>query len=159
MAAGEPYGIGPGAPNPVERVESGLLSYGGDTEPDSNPFEAGMARFVDVDCEPDYIGKAALQRMLAEGGPRRLLVGVYMDSGVPGAVSGVESWPLLQRTAIWVDTDVVGSLGAVAYSPRLERTIGIAQIERRIVELGVPVRVETPIGTTSATVTDLPFIR
>ncbi len=159
MAAGEPYGIGPGAPNPVERVESGLLSYGGDTEPDSNPFEAGMARFVDVDCEPDYIGKAALQRMLAEGGPKRLLVGVYMDSGVPGAVSGVESWPLLQRTPIWVDTHVVGSLSAIAYSPRLERTIGIAQIERRIVELGVPVRVETPIGTTSATVTDLPFIR
>ena len=53
MAAGAPYGIRPGGPNHVERVESGLLSWGGDTTPDSNPFEAGMARFVDVDLDPD----------------------------------------------------------------------------------------------------------
>lgn len=159
MAAGERYGIGPGAPNPVERVESGLLSFGGDNTPDSNPFETGMARFVDVDCDPDYIGKAALRRMLAEGGPARLLVGLFIESEVPGAVSGVESWPLAQRTSVWVGTDVVGTLSAVSYSPRLERTIGMAQIERHIVEAGVPVRVETPVGTTSATITNLPFIR
>lgn len=159
MTAGKRYGIGPGAPNPVERVESGLLSFGGDNTPDSNPFEAGMARFVDVDCDPDYIGKAALQRMLAEGGPARLLVGLFIESEVPGAVSGVESWPLAQRTSVWVGTNVVGTLSAVAYSPRLERTIGIAQIKRGIVETGVPVRVETPVGTASATITDLPFIR
>lgn len=158
MAAGEPYDIGPGAPNHVERVESGLLSYGGDTMPDSNPFEAGMASFVDVDCEPDYIGKAALIRMLAEGGPKHLLVGLFIESSVPGAVAGVNSWPLPQRSSVWVDADVVGSLSAVVYSPRMGRTIGIAQIERRIVELGVPVRVETPIGTAPATITELPFV-
>ena len=31
MAAGEPYGIGPGAPNYVERIESNLLSFRADT--------------------------------------------------------------------------------------------------------------------------------
>ncbi len=31
---------------------------GDDTTPDSNPFEAGMARYVDVDLEPDNVGKA-----------------------------------------------------------------------------------------------------
>ena len=29
--SGAPFGIGPGTPNPVERIESGLLSFGGDT--------------------------------------------------------------------------------------------------------------------------------
>ena len=36
--AGEPYGIGPGAPNYIERIESGLLSVGADTDDDTNPF-------------------------------------------------------------------------------------------------------------------------
>ena len=80
MAAGEKYDIGPGAPNHVERVESGLLSYGGDNTPDSNPLEVGMARFVDVDTKVDYIGKAALQQVMAEGGPKRLFVGLNVDT-------------------------------------------------------------------------------
>ena len=60
MAAGAPYGIGPGAPIHVERVESGLLSCGGDNTPDSNPLKAGMQHFVDIESDVDYIGTAAL---------------------------------------------------------------------------------------------------
>ena len=44
--AGKPYGIGPGSPNYVERIESGLLSYGADTDDSTNPFEVGMGKFI-----------------------------------------------------------------------------------------------------------------
>ncbi|MGI9605035.1 MAG: glycine cleavage T C-terminal barrel domain-containing protein [Acidimicrobiales bacterium] len=150
--AGEKYGIGPGAPNHVERVESGLLSWGGDTTPDSNPFEAGMGRYVDTDCDSDYIGKAALQAVVAAGGPERLFVGLQIESDISSA------WPLPERTAVRLDGEQVGTMSAVVYSHRMQSTIGLAQVNRLVVESGATVEVEGPNGTNSATITTLPFL-
>ncbi len=150
--AGAKYDIGPGAPNHVERVESGLLSWGGDNTPDSNPLECGMQRFVNVDCEPDYIGKAALQQVMASGGPERLFVGLNIDSDVANA------WPLPGRTPITLDGQQVGTLAAVVYSHRLERTIGLGQVKRTVVEADATVEVQGPNGTQTATIQQLPFI-
>ncbi len=153
-AAGERYGVGPGAPNHIERVESGLLAWGGDNTPGSNPFECGLGRFVDVDCEADYIGKSALQKVAAEG-PERLLVGLILEDA---ADSIADAWPLEQRTAVRVGECQVGTLSAVVESPRLGRTIGIAQIAREVVEAGATVIVESPQGARAAEITELPFI-
>jgi glycine cleavage system aminomethyltransferase T len=150
--AGEKYEIGPGAPNHVERVESGLLSFGGDNTPDSNPLEVGMGRYLDVDTDVEYIGKAALQRVVANGGPARLFVGLHVDSGLNAA------WPLPARTPVSVDGLQVGTLSAIVHSHRLGQTIGLAQIDRDVVESGTTVEVETPDGLTSATITKLPFL-
>ena len=54
--AGKPFNIGPGNPNPSERTESGLLSWGGDTDDDTNPFEVRMGRYIDLDAPDDVIG-------------------------------------------------------------------------------------------------------
>ena len=150
-AAGTQYGIGPGAPNHVERVESGLLSFGGDTTPDSNPFEAGMARYVDVATDADYIGKAALQRIVTDG-PKRLFTGLMLEGDAPSA------WPLAERTPIFADGRRVGTLSAIVHSPRLGRTIGLAQIETELVESGASVEVNSPAGTQQAVVHRLPFV-
>jgi len=152
MAAGEKYDIGPGAPNHVERVESGLLSWGGDTTPDSNPFEVGMAKYVDTGTDVDYIGKAALQAIVASGGPKRLFVGLNIDASLD------EPWPLPQRTPITHDQTQVGTLAAVVHSHRLNRTIGLGQVDRILFEQGATVEVQTPTGTAPATMQELPFI-
>ena len=47
--AGKPWDIGPGNPNLCERIESGLLSWGGDTDEETNPFEVRMGKYVDLD--------------------------------------------------------------------------------------------------------------
>ncbi|MDG2491052.1 MAG: glycine cleavage system protein T, partial [Alphaproteobacteria bacterium] len=72
-AAGASYGIGPGTPNYIERLESGLISYGADTDDKSNPFEFGMDKFIDVDQEQDFVGKAALQALRDAGATRRFM--------------------------------------------------------------------------------------
>lgn len=149
-AAGQAYGIGPGAPNHIERVESGLLSWGGDTTPDSNPFEANMAKYVDVNTPVDYIGKAALQKIAAEG-PARLFVGLVLDGNAPSA------WPLVERVAVSAQGRMVGTMSAVVYSPRLKRTIGLAQIERQTVEARSRLEVHAPNGVQGAEVSALPF--
>ena len=65
--AGAPYEIRPGSPNYIERLESGLLSYGADTDTESNPFELGLDRFIDLEQSVDFIGKQALSRIRDQG--------------------------------------------------------------------------------------------
>lgn len=149
-SAGEKYSIGPGAPNHVERVESGLLSYGGDNTPDSNPFEVGMGRFVDTDTEVDYIGKAALVEIVASGGPERLFVGLQIDAEF------IEAWPVAERAPVMIGAEQVGTVSAIVHSHRYGRTIGLAQIQRTVVEANATVEVQTPHGLATATIVTLP---
>lgn len=151
MAAGAPYDIGPGAPNHVERVESGLLSFGGDTTPGSNPFEANMAQFVDVDTPVDYIGKAALARIAASG-PERVMTGLVLDGEIG------EAWPLPERVAVVSSGQPVGTMSAVVFSPRLQRTIGLAQVASQVIEERLELQIEGPTGPIPAVTHALPFI-
>jgi aminomethyltransferase len=149
VTAGAPHGIGPGAPNHVERVESGLLSWGGDTTPDSNPFEANMGSYVDVDCEPDYVGKAALAAVAARG-PRRRFTGLVIEGDASTA------WPLEARFPLTVDGEPVGTMSAVVFSPRLAKTIGLGQVNTDMMDRRL--KVDAPAGTFDVTTHPLPFI-
>ena len=80
--AGQPHGIGPGNPNWSERVESGLVSYGGDTDGQTNPYEVRMGKYVDLHVPDDTIGIDALRR-IADEGPKRHQLGVVLDAGSP----------------------------------------------------------------------------
>jgi len=150
-SAGQKYGIGPGAPNHVERVESGLLSWGGDTAPESNPFEAGMAKYVDTDTDVDYVGKAALRRIAATGS-ERLFTGLILEG------SATSEWPLPERAPIYFEGEQVGTMSAVVHSHRLGQTIALAQIKRSIVVERMPVEIISPTGMQSAEIHPLPFI-
>ena len=120
-AAGQPFGIGPGAPNYIERLESSLLSIGADTLWDSDPFEAGLDKMLDLDRDDDFIGKAAL-RTLAKLGSRRKLVAVVFD-GDP-IEPNEHPWP------IFIDGNLVGTVRSAGYSPRRKSNIGFALIDR-----------------------------
>jgi aminomethyltransferase len=150
-AAGASYGIGPGAPNAAERVESGLLSWGGDTTPDSNPYEAMMGRYVNPDIDADFIGKQALARIAAEG-PARLMVGLIIDHDGDGAVRTDTRTPIRQNGA------EVGTLSAMVRSPRLGKIIGLGQIKTEVVEAGQAVEVDGPDGPVAASIQSLPFL-
>ena len=52
----------------------------------------------------------------------------------------------------------VGTMSAIVFSHRLQRTIGLAQINRSVVEAGDPVEVHGPGGSNAATITALPFL-
>ena len=120
-AAGQPFCIGPGAPNYIERLESSLLSIGADTLWDSDPFEAGLDKILNLDRDDDFIGKAAL-RTLAKSGSRRKLVAVIFD-GDP-IEPNEHPWP------IFIDGNLVGSVRSAGYSPRQKSNIGFALVDR-----------------------------
>ncbi len=147
--AGAPWGIGPGNPNWCERVESGLISYGGDTDAATNPFEVRMGKYVDLDVPNDTIGIAALRRISAEG-PRRQSLGVILDEPEPVA-SGFSWHPILQGGVR------VGDLTNVAFSYRLHQNIGFALISSACA-IGDRVEVAMPGRSLPGRLTDLPFL-
>ena len=118
--AGQPWGIAPGYPTPSERIESGLLSWAGDCDAKTNPFEVRLGRFVDLDVPDDVIGIAALRQIAAEGAKRHQL-GVVMDGEEPIANSG--HW-----FDIVSDGKKVGDLTNNTWSYKLRRNIGFGLV-------------------------------
>jgi glycine cleavage system aminomethyltransferase T len=66
-----PFGLKPGHTSSIRRIEGGMLSYHADADINTNPFELGLDRLVNLDMEADFIGKAALRRIKAQGVTRK----------------------------------------------------------------------------------------
>ncbi len=147
--AGQPHGIGPGCPNYIERLESGLLSYGADTDAQTNPYEVGLGKYVDLDREDEFVGKQALKKIHAEG-IKRQFVG-FLISGESIASSSQHRWPIL------MDGSQIGFASAAAWSPRINSNIGVGLIETAHSEAGIKVTVCADAGALDATVVKLPF--
>ncbi|MCP4302637.1 MAG: glycine cleavage system protein T [Gammaproteobacteria bacterium] len=146
--AGAPYGIGPGAPSDVERVESGLLSYGSDARSGVNPFEAGLGAFVDLDRDDNFVGKAALQRIVNEGVKRRR-VGFVIGGE---RISGISEWH-----AVHLGPNVVGTVTEAVYSPRLEKNVAVGMLAAEVGDDEQQLETDFGDGRRSASVATLPF--
>jgi aminomethyltransferase len=148
--AGKPWQIGPGTPNFVERVESGLLSYGGDTDSVTNPFEVRLDKYIDLTVSDEVIGIQALRKIQARGPARRQL-GVMLEGNDPAAFGFL--WH-----PVFKDGERVGSMTNCAWSYRLRRNIGFVLIDRKC-RPGDSVEVIKEGVTFAATLTELPFIK
>ncbi|MEO0329584.1 MAG: glycine cleavage T C-terminal barrel domain-containing protein [Pseudomonadota bacterium] len=147
--AGQPWGIGPGAPATAERTESGLVSMGGDTDHLTNPFEVRLGKYVDLDVPDDVVGIQAL-RQIAKEGPKRHQLGLKLE--------GEEPHPLgFTWDEIYQNGKKVGDMTNCAWSPRLEQNIGYALISRSI-QTGETVEVLRSTGMTNAVLCELPFL-
>jgi glycine cleavage system aminomethyltransferase T len=146
--AGASYGIVPGAPSDIERVESGLLSYGSDARVGVNPFEAGLGAFVDLERDDDYVGKAALQS-IAEEGVRRRRVGFVIGGE---RISGNTDWHDVR-----LGQDVVGTVTEAVYSPRLDKNIAVGMLASEIADDEQRLETDLGDGGRSASVSSLPF--
>ena len=149
--AGAPYGIGPGTPNYIERVESGLVSYGADTDDAANPFEFGLGRFMDIDQDRDFAGKKALHA-IREAGLKRRFMGLLIE-GAPFGGTNESPWRLS-----WDGGKYAGFASASAYSPRAESNIAVAMVNIEVIEADAPVLVDTGAAVLSASVVELPIV-
>ncbi len=147
--AGRPWDIGPGNPSFCERVESGLLSYGGDTDGTTNPFEVRMSKYVDLQVADDVIGIQALRRIHADG-PKRHQLGLVLEGDEPTSLGF--NWH-----DIVVDGAKVGDLTNCVWSYRMKRNIGFALISSRCAA-GMRVDVIKEGCTLSGVLTQLPFL-
>lgn len=151
MAAGEPYGIGPGNPNHQERIETGLLSYGSDHDVDTDPIEAGLGEYVSLDGSHNFVGRSALEARLRRS-VRRNIVNVRLDGRLSDVVAAEDPWPAS------LNGEAIGQVRTAVWSTKLDAWLGLAQLATPHDTAGTTFEVELPTGEMrKATVHHEPF--
>lgn len=118
FANGRDLNVRAGCPSGIERVESGLLSFGSDMRRENTPYECGLARFCNSAL--DYIGKAALADQ-AENGPSRQIRPIAIEGEI-GACT--QAWPLMAGGR------QVGQVTSAAFSPEFGVNVAIGMVDR-----------------------------
>ncbi len=156
LEAGKPHGLSVIGPCHIKRIEAGILALGCDMWFDTNPYEVQMGYewMVDLDQKADFIGKAALKRIKAEG-VKRMLVGVEIGGAGLGSYNDgamIDSFPVSSKGK------PVGQVTSACYSPRLKKNIGFAMLPIELTQFGTALEVETHAGRVPAVVVRKPFI-
>ena len=149
MAAGASHGLKPGHTSSIRRIEGGMLSYHADADIDTNPFELGFDRLVNLDMDAEFIGKAALRKIKQEG-PMRKQVGLVLDCA-PLTGPNTTFWAIQQ------DGATIGKVTSAVYSPRLKQNIALAMVATNAAVMGAEVEVLTNSGAVKATMVERPF--
>ena len=147
--AGKEFDIKPGCPNLIERIESGLLSYGNDMDNNDNPFECGFDKFISLDSDVVFLGKENLKKIKANGIKRKLM-GVQIDAKEINVSGSID---LKDEKNI-----TIGELRSGCYSPHFAKVIGIAMIKKPFWEVSQIVKIQINNQTFDGKVCDLPFI-
>ena len=136
-AKGKKYNIRAGCPNLIERVEAGLLSYGNDMNREDTPLEIGLEKYVSLDSEVDFIGKAALQKQRKVGIKKRLM-GIEID--------GSKMPPLTMPKKVSIEGKNVGMITSGVFSPDYGGNIGFAMIKASNAYVGAEVMIDSEEG-------------
>jgi len=128
MAAGKEHGIAPGHTSTIRRIEGGMLSYHADADINTNPFELGFDRLVNLESNINFIGKDALKKIKTEG-IKRKQVGLELNCD-PLQSPNTTFWKILNN-----DLEI-GKITSTVYSPRLKKNIALAMIAIEHSEIG-----------------------
>ena len=146
---GKEFDVKPGCPNLIERIESGLLSYGNDIDLYDNPFECGFDKYVNLDSDVNYFGKEKLKIIKSEGIKRKLM-GLIIDTN---EISMTKSLNVKNE-----NSNVIGELRSACFSPHFNKVIGIAMIKKPFYTPSQNVKVDINGNISNGKVCDLPFI-
>ncbi|SDZ50772.1 aminomethyltransferase [Jannaschia faecimaris] len=149
MTAGAPFGLQPGHTSTIRRIEAGMLSYHADMDAETNPFELGLGRLVDLDADTNFVGKAALTRIRDEG-IRRKQVGLVID-GAPLTGPNTVFWNVTKNG------QSIGKVTSAVYSMRLGQNIALSMISAELAVLGNEVEVMIDNQPRRASIVDRPF--
>ena len=130
-------------------MESGVISYRGDPDAQTNPFEVRIGKHVDLHVPADTVGIQALRRIAAEG-PKRHSLGIILDPGDP--VTPGFLWDPIYKGGV-----KVGDLTNCVFSTRMQKTLGFALI---LTACAAGDRVAARVGgvTAPGVLTELPFV-
>ncbi|WP_075502571.1 dimethylsulfoniopropionate demethylase [Candidatus Pelagibacter communis] len=146
---GQEFNVKPGCPNLIERIESGLLSYGNDFDNNDNPFECGFDKYVNLDTDAVFLGKEKLKKIESEGVKRKLM-GVHIETNY---ISLTGSLDIMSD-----DGKIMGNLRSACYSPYFKKVIGIAMINEPFCKASETGKLEIEGKIFALKVCDLPFI-
>ena len=150
MEAGKEFEIKPGHTSSIRRIEGGMLSYHADADINTNPYELGLDRLVNLDSKINFIGKNALKN-IKEVGVARKQVGLVLECE-PLLGPNTKFWPVLNEENI-----KVGKITSAIYSPRLKKNIALAMIDIHYTTIGHKLKVKIENEIINSTIVDKPF--
>jgi heterotetrameric sarcosine oxidase gamma subunit len=103
------------------RLDKGYRAFGPELTPDHNPVEAGLRFTCKLASGHDFVGRTAVERVVAEGARRRL-VSFRLDDPGPMMWGG----ELLLR-----DGEAAGQVTSAAWSATLGTSVGLAYVWTR----------------------------
>ena len=149
MLAGKEYGLQPGHTSSIRRIEGGMLSYHADADINTNPFELGLDRLVDLDSKINFIGKEALKKIKLDG-IKRKQVGLELDCE-PLDGPNTTFW------SIYKDEKKIGKITSAIYSPRLKKNIALAMIDIDHTKIGYEAKVSINKKFFNCKIVEKPF--
>ena len=149
MEAGKKFNLQPGHTSSIRRIEGGMLSYHADADINTNPFELGMDRLVNLDNDNKFIGKDALIR-IKETGIKRKQVGIIIDCD-PLEGPNTTFWPIIKNDK------QIGKITSAVYSPRLKKNIALGMVDIDHNEINTLFEIEILNNLYNARVVEKPF--
>lgn len=146
--AGKEFDIAPiglGARDSL-RLEKKYCLYGNDIDQTTNPLEAGLGWITKLE-KGDFIGREALLK-IKEAGLKRKLVGFEVE----GKIIPRHGYPV-QKSG-----QAVGQVTSGAYSPILEKNIGLAYVKTEFANPGEAIEIEARGKTVPAKIVKTPFL-
>jgi aminomethyltransferase len=151
LEAGAEFGIRPcglGARNTL-RLEAGMSLYGHEISEEINVFEAGLEHFLKLD-RGDFIGREALLKVLAEGGPKRKILGLEMtERGIAR-----DGYSVLSLSG-----QEIGQVTSGSPAPFLKTNIAMALVPAEVAASREDVLVDVRGNKVQAKQVPLPFYR
>ena len=150
LEAGREYGAlacGLGARNTL-RLEGKLPLYGHEISDTINVWEAGLDRFIKME-KPEFTGKAALEKLKADG-LKRTLVGLEMvERGIAR-----DGYKVLDDSGA-----EIGYVTSGSPAPFLKKNIALAYVPPKHAEIGSTLKVEIRGQGVKAQVVPTPFYK
>ena len=152
LAAGAEFGIVPcglGSRNTL-RLEAAMALYGHEISDTINVLEAGLGRYCKMDKGTDFVGRAALAEIQAQGGPRKRLVGLEMV----GRGIGRDGYKVCDLKG-----NSIGEITSGSPAPFLKTNIAMAYVPAEYAEAGGELAVEIRGALVNARIVPLPFYK
>lgn len=136
------------------RLEAGMPLYGHELTEETDALSTGLGFAISMDKDQDengesFVGLEALRKIEADGGPRRKLVGLEIDS--PRTAR--------QGMAITKDGSEVGVVTSGCKSPTLKKSIAMAYVDAALAEVGNSFVVKSGNNELASTVVPMPFYK
>ena len=139
---GEDLNVGPGCPNLIERIESGLMSFGGDMGYDTTPFECGLDHYVDLEAGIESLSIEALRTRK----PKTKLMGLVIEKKVN-----------LKDRQVFIGNKVLGEITSNVWSPRYSVHLAFAKCDLELLGNQQDKYIKTSSGEAAVQITNLPF--
>ena len=149
MSAGKEFGLKPGHTSSIRRIEGGMLSYHADADINTNPYEVGLGRLVNLNIDANFVGKDALNKIKING-IKRKQVGLILDCE-PLTGPNTTFWNISKNG------NIVGKITSAVYSPRLKQNIALAMILVDQSKIGNQLNIAINGQLVKATVVEKPF--